>query len=208
MNIALIGYGKMGKAIEKIAEERGHKIVLICNSELSVQHADFSNVEMAIEFSQPNLAMNHIDFCLSKNIPVIVGTTGWNEHLSVVQEKIKATNGSLLHASNFSIGVNIFFELNKKLAQLLEGKMEYKASIEEIHHLQKLDSPSGTAITIADGILANNNDYNFQYTSKIDTISISHEAHSRIGFALGAVIAAEFLLGKKGEFQMNDVLNF
>jgi len=240
MNIALIGYGKMGKAIEKIAEERGHKIVLICNSELSVQHADFSNVEMAIEFSQPDLAMNHINFCLSKNIPVIVGTTGWNEHLPEVQDKIKSSNGSLLHASNFSIGVNIFFELNKKLAQLLEGKMEYKASIEEIHHLQKLDSPSGTAITIADGILANNNDYNswvlgknevphtnnhqvpltamrlpdvpgthtVQYTSKIDTISISHEAHSRIGFALGAVIAAEFLLGKKGEFQMNDVLNF
>ena len=157
-----------------------------------------------------------------------------------LQDKIKSSNGSLLHASNFSIGVNIFFELNKKLAQLLEGKNEYKASIEEIHHLQKLDSPSGTAITIADGILANNNDYNswvlgknevphtnnhqvpltamrlpdvpgthtVQYTSKIDTISISHEAHSRIGFALGAVIAAEFLLGKKGEFQMNDVLNF
>jgi 4-hydroxy-tetrahydrodipicolinate reductase len=240
MNIALIGYGKMGKAIEKIAEERGHSVVLICNSELSVQHADFSNVEMAIEFSQPKLVVNHILFCLERNIPIIVGTTGWNDNLTFIQEKIKKLDGSLLHASNFSIGVNIFFELNKKLARLISGKKDYKASIEEIHHLQKLDAPSGTAITLADGIIENNVDYKswvlgrdevpstnnnqlsltsyrlpdvpgthtINYTSEIDTISISHEAHSRKGFALGAVIAAEFLEGKKGEFQMNDVLNF
>jgi 4-hydroxy-tetrahydrodipicolinate reductase len=195
---------------------------------------------MAIEFSQPELALNHIDFCLSKNIPIIVGTTGWNDKLKEVQDKIKQFDGSLLHASNFSIGVNLFFELNKKLAQIISGKNEYIASIEEIHHIQKLDSPSGTAITIADGILENNTDYSswvlgknevphtnanqmsltayrlpdvpgthtVKYTSKIDTISITHEAHNRIGFALGAVIAAEFLLGKKGEFLMNDVLNF
>ncbi len=240
MNIALIGYGKMGKAIEKIAEERGHTVVLICNSELSVQHADFSNVEMAIEFSQPSIVLNHINFCLEKKLPIIVGTTGWNDQLPEVQDKIKQFDGALLHASNFSIGVNLFFELNKKLAQLMNGNTDYTASIEEIHHIQKLDSPSGTAITIADGLLDNNKDYTswvlgkdeiphtnpnqlaltsyrlpdvpgthiVKYVSDIDTISIAHEAHNRKGFALGAVIAAEFLLGKKGEFQMNDVLNF
>ncbi len=240
MNIALIGYGKMGKAIEKIAEERGHTVVLICNSELSVQHADFSNVEMAIEFSQPSFVLNHINFCLDRKIPVIVGTTGWNDYLSEIQEKIKQKDGSLLHASNFSVGVNLFFELNKKLAQLINGNTNYTASIEEVHHIQKLDAPSGTAITIAEGIIENNQNYNewvlgkdeipqtnpkqlgltayrlpdvpgthiVKYVSDIDTISIAHEAHNRKGFALGAVIAAEFLLGKKGEFQMNDVLNF
>ncbi len=240
MNIALIGYGKMGKAIEKIAEERGHKIVLICNSEVSVQHADFSNVDIAIEFTQPDLAIKHIDFCLDNKIPVVVGTTGWNEHIEYVENKVKELEGSLLHASNFSIGVNIFFELNKKLAQLMSGNTDYTASIEEIHHLQKLDSPSGTAITIADGILENNTDYlswvlgkdevpytnrnqlsltsyrlpdvpgthSVKYSSSIDTIEISHEAHSRKGFALGAVIAAEWLQNKQGTFKMNDVLNF
>ena len=240
MNIALIGYGKMGKAIEKIAEERGHKIVLICNSEISVQHADFSNVDIAIEFTQPDLAIKHIDFCLDNKIPVVVGTTGWNDKIEYVKNKVKELEGSLLHASNFSIGVNIFFELNKKLAQLMSGNTEYTASIEEIHHLQKLDSPSGTAITIADGILENNSDYlswvlgkdeipytnrnqlsltsyrqpdvpgthTVKYTSPIDTIEITHEAHSRKGFALGAVIAAEWLQNKKGIFKMNDVLNF
>ena len=240
MNIALIGYGKMGKAIEKIAEERGHKIVLICNSEVSVQHADFSNVEIAIEFSQPNLVINHIDFCLDKNIPIIGGTTGWNEQLKNVEEKTKELNGSLLHSSNFSIGVNLFFELNKKLAQLMSGKNSYAASIKEIHHVQKLDAPSGTAITLADGILENNDDYiswvlgkedipytnrnqlsvtsyrmpdvpgthQVKYSSEIDSIEIIHEAHNRKGFALGAVIAAEWLFGKKGCYKMNDVLNF
>ena len=120
MNIALIGYGKMGKAIEKIAEERGHKIVLICNSELSVKYADFENVELAIEFTEPNLAVGHIEFCIDKNIPIVVGTTGWYDELDEVIEKVNNNNGSLLHATNFSIGVNIFFEINKKLAQLLQ----------------------------------------------------------------------------------------
>lgn len=240
MNIALIGYGKMGKAIEKAAEERGHKIVLICNSELGVKYADFSNVDIAIEFTQPDLVLNHIDFCLENNIPIVVGTTGWNEQLKRVEEKVNEGQGSLLHASNFSIGVNVFFELNKKLAQLMSGKNGYTASIEETHHIQKLDSPSGTAITLADGILKNNEDYiswvlgkdevpytnpnqlsltsyrlpdvpgthSIKYVSEIDTIAISHEAHNRKGFALGAVIAAEWLLGKKGIYKMNDVLNF
>ncbi len=240
MNIALIGYGKMGKAIEQIAENRGHKITIICNSELSVKHADFSNVDIAIEFTQPKLAINHIDFCLESKIPIVVGTTGWNDQLNYVKGRVNDLNGSLLHASNFSIGVNVFFELNKKLAQLMSGKNEYKASIEEIHHLQKIDSPSGTSISIADNILENNSDYlswvlgnnevphtnknqlsltsyrkpdvpgthNVKYASDIDTIEIIHEAHNRKGFALGAVIAAEWLYGKEGIFQMNDVLNF
>jgi 4-hydroxy-tetrahydrodipicolinate reductase len=240
MNIALIGYGKMGKAIEKIAEERGHKIVLICNSELSVKYADFENVELAIEFTEPNLAVGHIEFCIDKNIPIVVGTTGWYDELDEVIEKVNNNNGSLLHATNFSIGVNIFFEINKKLAQLMSMTNEYKVAVEETHHLQKIDSPSGTGITIADDILSNNTNYlswvlgknevpysnrnqfplssyrkpdvpgthKISYNSEIDKIEISHEAHSRKGFALGAVIAAEYLINQKGVFQMKDVLKF
>jgi 4-hydroxy-tetrahydrodipicolinate reductase len=240
MNIALIGYGKMGEAIEKIAEERGHKIALICNSELSVNVADFSNVDIAIEFTEPSLAVGHIDFCLEKQIPIVVGTTGWKDSLDEVTEKVKDLNGSLLHASNFSIGVNIFCEINKKLAQLMSTGNEYKVSVEETHHLQKLDCPSGTGISISNDILSNNSNYiswvlgkeelpytnrnqfplvsyrkpdvpgfhKITYSSEIDTIEISHEAHNRKGFALGAVIAAEFLLTKKGIYGMNDVLKF
>ena len=240
MNIALIGYGKMGKAIEKIAEERGHKIVLICNSELSVKYADFENVDLAIEFTEPSLAVGHIEFCIEKNIPIVVGTTGWYDKLEEIVEKVNNQNGSLLHATNFSIGVNIFFEINKKLAQLMSTTNEYKVAVEETHHLQKVDSPSGTGISIADDILANNTNYlswvlgkdeipysnrnqfpltsyrkpdvpgthKISYNSEIDKIEISHEAHNRKGFALGAVIAAEYLINQKGVFQMKDVLKF
>lgn len=240
MNIALIGYGKMGKAIEKIAEERGHKIVLICNSELSVKYADFENVDLAIEFTEPSLAVGHIEFCIEKNIPIVVGTTGWYDELEEIVEKVNNQNGSLLHATNFSIGVNIFFEINKKLAQLMSTTNEYKVAVEETHHLQKVDSPSGTGISIADDILANNTNYlswvlgkdeipysnrnqfpltsyrkpdvpgthKISYNSEIDKIEISHEAHNRKGFALGAVIAAEYLINQKGVFQMKDVLKF
>jgi len=240
MNIALIGYGKMGKAIEKIAEERGHKIVLICNSELSVKYADFENVDLAIEFTEPSLAVGHIEFCIEKNIPIVVGTTGWYDELDEIVEKVNNQNGSLLHATNFSIGVNIFFEINKKLAQLMSTTNEYKVAVEETHHLQKVDSPSGTGISIADDILANNTNYlswvlgkdeipysnrnqfpltsyrkpdvpgthKISYNSEIDKIEISHEAHNRKGFALGAVIAAEYLINQKGVFQMKDVLKF
>ncbi len=240
MNIALIGYGKMGKAIEKIAEERGHKIVLICNSELSVKYADFENVDLAIEFTEPSLAVGHIEFCIEKNIPIVVGTTGWYDKLEEIVEKVNNQNGSLLHATNFSIGVNIFFEINKKLAQLMSTTNEYKVAVEETHHLQKVDSPSGTGISIADDILVNNTNYlswvlgkdeipysnrnqfpltsyrkpdvpgthKISYNSEIDKIEISHEAHNRKGFALGAVIAAEYLINQKGVFQMKDVLKF
>lgn len=239
MNIALIGYGKMGKAIEQIALERGHTILAIVNQENPISKLAELPIDVAIEFTQPELAVDHIHFCVQNSIPVVVGTTAWHARLTEVEELVAANNGSLLHASNFSIGVNIFFEINKRLAQLMSGKPEYKASVEEIHHLQKLDTPSGTAITIADGIMQNNPDYiswvlgeekephtaegqlgitshrlpdvpgthTVTYTSEIDTISMTHEAHNRKGFALGSVIAAEWLYGKKGVFTMNDVLN-
>ena len=239
MNIALIGYGKMGKAIEQIALERGHTIVAKVNKEYSISQLAELPIDVAIEFTQPELAVEHIQYCMQHSIPVVVGTTAWQERLPEVENMVSSANGSLLHASNFSIGVNIFFEINKRLAQLMAGKPDYKACVEEIHHLQKLDAPSGTAITIADGIMQNNPDYiswvlgeekephtaegqlgitshrlpdvpgthTVTYTSEIDTISMTHQAHNRKGFALGAVIAAEWLYGKKGIFTMNDVLN-
>jgi len=239
MNIALIGYGKMGKAIEQIALERGHTIVAIVNQENPINLIAELSIDVAIEFTRPELAVDHIRFCAAHSIPVVVGTTAWHGQLDEVEKLISSSNASLLHASNFSIGVNIFFEINKRLAQLMAGKPEYKACIEEIHHLQKLDAPSGTAITIADGIMQNYPDYiswvlgeekkphtaegqlgitshrlpevpgthTVSYTSEIDTISMTHEAHNRKGFALGSVIAAEWLYGKKGVFTMNDVLN-
>jgi len=239
MKIALIGYGKMGKAIEEVALERGHQIVAKVTSEHPISQTDLSTAEVAIEFTKPDLAVRHIEHCLKVGIPVVVGTTAWYERFVEVENLVKTENGGLLHATNFSIGVNIFFELNKRLAQLMDGQSGYIASMEEIHHLQKLDAPSGTAITLANGILENNDDYvswvlgeeipphtidgqigltSFRkpdvpgthiihYSSPIDTITISHEAHNRKGFALGAVIAAEWLHDKKGIYTMNDVLN-
>lgn len=239
MRIALIGYGKMGKAIEEIALSRGHEISLRATSSNPLKNHDLSDSDVAIEFSRPELAVDHINTCISNSLPVVVGTTAWYEELPGVIERIKEENGSILYASNFSIGVNIFFEINKKLATLMSGHGEYKAYIEEIHHLQKLDAPSGTAITLADQILENNDSYmswvlgeekaphtndsqlgitsfrkpnvpgthTITYASDIDSITITHEAHNRKGFALGAVIAAEFIFGKKGIFTMNDVLN-
>lgn len=239
MNIALIGYGKMGQTIEKIAVSRGHEIVARINSSNPLKDSDLSLADVAIEFTRPELAPFHIRHCAEIGLPVVVGTTAWLEELPELTEYIQQNDASMLHASNFSIGVNIFFEINKKLAQLMSGRVDYKASIEEIHHLQKLDAPSGTAITLANGILENNSDYLswvlgegqaphtndgqlgvtairepnvpgthiISYTSEIDTIKISHEAHSRDGFALGAVIAAEWLHGKKGVYTISDVLN-
>ncbi|MEY3425597.1 MAG: 4-hydroxy-tetrahydrodipicolinate reductase [Bacteroidota bacterium] len=239
MNIALIGYGKMGKVIEEIALERGHTIVAKISSELLLSDADLSHVDVAIEFSKPDLAVEHIHACLKLQIPIIVGTTGWSDRLEEVERAVNQTKGSLLYASNFSIGVNIFFEINKRLAQLMSGQPGYSACMEEIHHLQKLDAPSGTAITLANAILENNPDYGswvlgeekvphtnigqlgvtsyrkpdvpgthtIHYSSSVDTLTISHEAHNRNGFAIGAVIAAEWLFGKKGIYTMNDVLN-
>ena len=228
----------MGKAIEEIALERGHKISMKINSSTPISSVDLSGSDVAIEFTRPNLVLNHISVCLDYKIPVVVGTTAWNDSLKQVTEEVLAKNGSLLHASNFSVGVNIFFEINRKLAELMSKYPSYHAEIEEIHHLQKLDAPSGTAITIANGLMEKNSSYvnwilgeeHFpnakptelpitsyrkpdvpgthivKYKSEVDTIEISHEAHSRKGFALGAVIAAEFLATKKGVYTMSDVL--
>lgn len=239
MNIALLGYGKMGKTIEEIAIDRGHTIVAKIDLENPLDQADLSLADVAIEFTSPEFAVKHIRTCIEKQLPIVVGTTGWNDQLEDVTQFVKEHNGSLLHASNFSIGVNIFFEINKQLAKLMSGQTDYIASLEETHHLQKLDSPSGTAITLANGILESNNDYMswvlgeghephttmgqlgvtsyrkpevpgthiIRYSSPVDTITISHEAHNRKGFALGAVIAAEWLNNKKGVYTMSDVLN-
>ena len=159
MNIALLGYGKMGKAIEEIAIDRGHTIVAKIDLENPLDQADLSLADVAIEFTSPEFAVKHIRTCIEKQLPIVVGTTGWNDQLEDVTQFVKEHNGSLLHASNFSIGVNIFFEINKQLAKLMSGQTDYIASLEETHHLQKLDSPSGTAITLANGILESNNDY-------------------------------------------------
>jgi 4-hydroxy-tetrahydrodipicolinate reductase len=246
MKIALIGYGKMGKAIEEIAVSRGHSITLRLTIADDVLKSDFSTSDIAVEFTRPDSVLEHIDFCIEKHIPIVVGTTGWNDSVLEVTDKIKSSNGALLHASNFSVGVNIFFEINRLLARLMNNQPGYDAQIEEIHHLEKLDSPSGTAITIANGLISENKNFStwksiemdieeeslaainnlkeddlpiicfrepnipgthiVTYLSEVDTISISHEAHSRQGFALGAVLAAEFLQGKQGVFTMHDVL--
>lgn len=240
MKIALIGYGKMGKAIEEIALERGHTISAKVTTANPIEQCDLSQSDCAIEFSNPNSVLHHIDFCLDKQLPVVVGTTAWNESLPVVTQKVKASNGALLHASNFSVGVNILFEINKQLAKIMNHQPSYTVKIDEIHHLQKLDAPSGTAITIADGIMSEHKKYSswilgeeeapnakdselpiisfrepdvpgthiISYQSDIDTIQLSHEAHNRKGFALGAVLAAEYLHNKKGVFTMSDVLKY
>ncbi len=240
MNIALIGYGKMGKEIEAIALSRGHKITCRVDSNATVDSVDFKDTDVAIEFTKPDLALTHIHFFLDRKIPLVIGTTGWNDQLELVTKKVETTNGSLLHASNFSVGVNIFFEINKRLAELMAPQKAYHAVMTEIHHTQKLDAPSGTAITLADDIISfeqyskwnciEDNEgstenipeqldiiakripevpgtHIIEYRSEIDTIEIKHEAKNRKGFALGAVLAAEWLIGKQGTFTMKNVLN-
>ena len=232
MKIALLGYGKMGKAIEKIAEERGHTVVLKISDDIENYNIKTANV--AIDFSIPEAAVKNISSCIKKGVPIISGTTGWLKDYDNMINLAKEKNGAFIYASNFSLGVNIFFELNKQLAQMMSNLKQYKVDLEEIHHTQKLDAPSGTAITLAesiikqtnynDWILDNTKDSNtimikskrikdvpgthfVNYNSEVDTISISHTAHNREGFALGAVIAAEWIIGKTGVFTMNDVLN-
>lgn len=230
MNIALLGYGRMGKSIEAIAIERQHNIVLKVSN--ASDKFDFSDTDVAIDFSIPTAAVSNIKKALDANIPIISGTTGWLEQYNDITAYCKAKNGTFLYASNFSLGVNIFFEINKKLSALMAGVDGYSTQIEEIHHTQKLDTPSGTAITLAEQIIENTKYNNWTldapnpneipidakripnvpgtheitYTSKIDTINIKHTAHSRQGFALGAVIAAEWIKDKKGVFSMKDVL--
>ncbi len=238
MNIALIGYGKMGKAIEAIAMEKGHQVILkidINNIE-ELTSENLKKCDVAIEFTNPDNAVKNILQCFDAGIPVVCGTTGWLDSLEEVQQICKQKNATFLCASNFSIGVNIFFEINKYAASLMNQQEEYDVSIEEIHHTQKKDSPSGTAITLAEQIIQkidrkskwiNNVSRNVQeleiiskridpapgthkikYTSAVDDIEIIHTAHNRQGFAKGAILVAEFLQGKKGIFIMKDVLGF
>ena len=231
MKIALLGYGRMGKSIEAIAINRNHTISLkITDTNLDY---NFSNTDVAIDFSIPSAAVTNIKKALDAGVPVISGTTGWLSQYDEVLEYCKEKNGTFLYASNFSLGVNIFFEINERLSQLMSGFPEYSTEIEEIHHTQKLDAPSGTAISLAEQIIKHTDYTNWTldkpmskeihieakrienvpgthevtYNSEIDSISIKHTAHSRQGFAMGAVIAAEWIKDKKGIFSMKDVLN-
>lgn len=238
MKIALIGYGKMGRAIEEIALEKGHEIVLTIdlNNQADLNADNLSKANVAIEFTGPDTAEKNIRTCIDAGIPVISGSTGWIDKLPALQQYCENEKGSFLYASNFSIGVNIFFELNRKLATLMSAHSNYEVSIEEIHHTQKKDAPSGTAITLAEDILKELpfknkwvNDktpgkdelniisrridpapgtHKVHFSSAIDDIEIIHTAHNRKGFAMGAVLAAEYIHDKKGVFTMKDVLRF
>lgn len=218
MKIAILGYGKMGQEIEKIALQKGHEIILKTNSQNPAETADFSEVEVAIDFSTPNTAFSNISSALTQSIPVISGTTAWIEKKTEAEQLAIKNNTAFLYASNFSIGVNLFFELNKKLAQLMSNHEQYKASIQEIHHIHKLDTPSGTAISLTEYMEGNihiesertgevHGTHIVTYQSVVDSIEIKHEAHNREGFALGAVLAAEWIKDKKGVFSISDMLN-
>ena len=231
MKIALLGYGKMGQVIERIALERGHEIVL--KKDENNTFDGLSTADVAIDFSVPTAAVPNISSCFHANVPVISGTTGWLEHYDEMVALCTAKNGGFISSSNFSLGVNIFFELNEYLAKIMSKFDSYKVEMEEIHHTQKLDAPSGTAISLAKGVIENSSYTNWTlekpeadqihieakrigtvpgthtvtYNSVVDAIEIKHTAHNREGFALGAVIAAEWIIGKQGIFTMKDVLD-
>ncbi len=245
MNIALIGYGKMGKVIERFAIERGHEIVLKIGrdnlSELTV--SNLKKADVAIDFSLPDAAIKNIYTCFDANVPLVVGTTGWYGQLQEIKDECLSRNNTLLYGSNFSIGVNLFFHINEVLAKIMNNYPVYDVQVEEIHHTQKLDSPSGTAMTIAEGIIGNLDrkkewvnelegtteidvlkqdqvlivsqrienipgTHTVVYSSEVDEIEIKHTAHSRAGFALGAVVAAEWLENKQGFYNIADIFNF
>lgn len=238
MKIALIGYGKMGKEIEKIAREMGHEIVctIDINEETKFDSPEFRSADVAIEFTSPESALNNYRKAFAADVPVVSGTTGWLENLDEIKQACEKDGKTFFYASNFSLGVNIFFALNKYLAQIMNQFPDYDVRMEETHHIHKLDAPSGTAITLAEDILANigrkekwslnetesANELEIKafregevpglhtviYESEADTIRITHDAKSRKGFALGAVLAAEFTKGKKGFLGMNDMLKF
>jgi len=230
MKIALLGYGKMGQTIERIALERGHEIVLKKDEFNTFE--GLSNADVAIDFSIPAVAVENISSCFYANVPVISGTTGWLDRFDEMVALCEEKGGEFISSSNFSLGVNLFFGLNEYLAKMMSKFDSYKVEMEEIHHTQKLDAPSGTAISLAKGVIENSNYTNWTledakendihiealrigdvpgthtvtYNSVVDTIEIKHTAHNRDGFALGAVIAAEWIVGKKGVFTMRDVL--
>jgi 4-hydroxy-tetrahydrodipicolinate reductase len=238
MNIALIGYGRMGHEIEAIAVQRGHVIKLVIDEDNTddLTNDNLNGIDIAIEFSSPGAAFDNIIKCLSMKVPVVSGTTGWLENYGKAVEICIKNNTSFIHSSNYSIGVNLLFRLNKELAKQMDRYKDYNVLIEEIHHTKKLDAPSGTAITLAGGIAEQHSDYKkwcfendktngcvpirsvregivpgthtVTWDSEIDTISLRHEAKNRKGFALGAVVAAEFIRSKKGIFTMNDVMGF
>ncbi|MGZ3900725.1 MAG: 4-hydroxy-tetrahydrodipicolinate reductase [Bacteroidia bacterium] len=235
MNIALIGYGKMGKEIEAIAIKRKHKIVLHVekdNADLVTEN-DLKRADVAIEFTTPHTVVENLKRCIEAKLPVVVGTTGWYDHFAEIEHMCLQKKSALFHATNFSVGVNIFFKVNKYLASLMNKYDEYDVSMEEIHHIHKLDKPSGTAISLASQVIENlerkskwsisekGKDTLFikdvregevpgthiiRYHSDVDDIEIMHKAHNRRGFALGAVMAAEFLKGKKGIYTMDDII--
>tara|TARA_B100000575_G_scaffold294662_1_gene312846 strand:- start:9030 stop:9728 length:699 start_codon:yes stop_codon:yes gene_type:complete len=230
MKIALLGYGKMGKEIEKLSKKRGHEIVAIIDKDFS--KGDISNANVSINFSTPKAAKENILNSLKLNVPVVSGTTGWLKDLRIITDFCKKNKSAFLHSSNFSIGVNIFFKINDILSKLMNDYNDYEASIKETHHTKKLDSPSGTALTLAKKIIDNSNyeswtlkenkfnelpikvkrigdvkgNHVVKYDSSIDTIKIEHDAKSREGFALGSIIASEWIIGKTGVFSFNDVL--
>ncbi|GGC49554.1 4-hydroxy-tetrahydrodipicolinate reductase [Parapedobacter defluvii] len=245
MNIALLGYGKMGRLIEKFALQRGHHIHLIIdeNNRQDIGIVDLEGADVAIDFSRPEAAVSNIDLCFEADLPIVVGTTGWYDQLGDVKKRCLDGNKTLMYGSNFSIGVNVFFHINKLLAAVMNPYKQYDVQVEEIHHTQKLDSPSGTAITIAEGIIENTDSktewvnnligegeelipksqqllieshriddvpgtHTVLYSSEVDQIEFKHTAHSRAGFALGAVVAAEWLAGKTGFYQVNEMFNF
>ena len=231
MKIALLGYGKMGKMIEQTAISRNHEIVL--KVDVDTKDFDISVADVAIDFSTPSSAFNNIKMCIENKVPVISGTTGWLDNYDEAVKLCNNNGGAFIYASNYSLGVNIFFQLNETLARMMSNLSQYDVRIEEIHHTQKLDAPSGTAITLAEGIISNTKKTNWKlehaseneipitakrigavpgthtvsYTSNIDSIDIVHTAYNREGFALGAVVAAEWIIGKKGVYTMKDVLN-
>lgn len=238
LKIALIGYGKMGRAIDQLALADGHSVILRISShnQEELTTAALQQADVAIEFSRPEAAQANIEACLQAGVPIVVGTTAWLDHLDKVKMRCAACEGALFYASNFSIGVNIFFAVNRYLAQLMAPQTDYEVKLREIHHTQKLDAPSGTAITLAESILTalprknqwvnqpsqvsenleiiseradpTPGTHEVTYSSPIDTITIHHEAHSREGFARGALQAAAWLVGKKGIFTMQDMLGF
>jgi 4-hydroxy-tetrahydrodipicolinate reductase len=248
MKIALLGYGKMGRIIEKIVNDRGHEVVLKIDQDNlhELTSENLQKADVAIEFSTPLTVLNNIAQCFAAGVPVVVGATGWYDKLQQIKQQCEQSDGTIIYASNFSVGVNLFFYVNKVLAKLMNNYPYYDVQVEEIHHTQKIDSPSGTAITIAEGILANLDTkkewvnvltadgaenvgdpvkteqlliesfridsvpgtHTVIYDSEVDMIEFKHTAHNRNGFALGAVMAAEWIQGKKGFHSVNDMFNF
>ncbi|WPR75879.1 4-hydroxy-tetrahydrodipicolinate reductase [Algoriphagus sp. NG3] len=240
MNILLLGYGKMGQLIGQLSESRGHNLIgkINIDNRHELDQLDASQIDVAIEFSQPEAAVENLKWAIAHGIPVISGTTGWLAQKPEIEELTISKNGAFFYASNYSIGVNIFFKVNEFLAKLMNETSGYKSSVEEIHHTAKLDAPSGTAITLAEGIIKNISNLNswelseetngneqslpitskridpapgthiIRYSSEIDDIEITHTAHNRQGFALGAILVAEWIKGRKGVLSMDDFLSF